>query len=69
MSPALAGGFLTTGPPGKSRVVFFLILFFLPLLLFSDCLVLVNKMQLIFVLTLYPETLLNWFINNILWNI
>ena len=68
MSPGLAGGFLTTGPPGKSSVVFFDTIF-LPLLLFSDCLVLVNKMQLIFVLTLYPETLLNWFINNILWNI
>ena len=23
MSPALAGGFLTTGPPGKSEIFFF----------------------------------------------
>ena len=36
---------------------------------FSDCFVLVNKIQLIFVLTLYPETLLNWFINNIFLNV
>ena len=30
VSPALAGGFLTTTPPGKSRLVIYLSIFHLP---------------------------------------